>query len=90
MVRFLLRRLAVLVPTFVAVTLLSFLLIRLVPGDPIEVRSGEHGIPPERLAQLRHEMGLDRPLWQQFVDYEMQVARGDLGRSVVTQGWITG
>ena len=49
------------------------MLIRLVPGDPIEVRFGEHGIAPERLAELRHEFGLDRPLWKQFVDYEARV-----------------
>ena len=49
------------------------MLIRLVPGDPIEVRVGEHGIAPERLAELRHEFGLDQPLWKQFLDYEKQV-----------------
>ncbi|MDA8250027.1 MAG: ABC transporter permease subunit [Rhodospirillales bacterium] len=84
MLRFLLRRVALIVPTFVGVTLLSFLLIHLVPGDPIEVRTGEHGISPARLAELRHDAGLDRPLWQQFASYEVQVARGDLGISVVT------
>jgi dipeptide transport system permease protein len=84
MVRFLLGRVALIVPTFVGVTLLSFLLIHLVPGDPIEVRFGERGIAPERLAMLRHEAGLDRPLWQQFLAYEGQVATGDLGKSVVT------
>ena len=45
------------------------MLIRLVPGDPIEVRVGERGMTPERLAQLRHELGLDQPLWQQYLDY---------------------
>ena len=50
MLRFLLRRVALIVPTFVGVTLLSFLLIHLVPGDPIEVRTGERGISPERPA----------------------------------------
>ncbi len=82
--RFLLRRLASVLPTLVGVTLLSFAMIHLVPGDPIEVRSGEHGIAPERLAQLRHEYVLDRPLWRQFVAYEGQVAQGDLGRSLVS------
>ncbi len=85
MFRFLLRRLGMIVPTFFAVTLLSFALIHAVPGDPIEVRTGERGIAPERLAMLRHEYGLDQPLWRQFLRYEGQVARGDLGRSVVTQ-----
>ncbi len=84
MIRFLLRRVALIVPTFVGVTLLSFLLIHLVPGDPIEVRFGERGIAPARLAELRHEAGLDRPLWRQFVSYEAQVATGDLGTSTVT------
>ena len=84
MFRFLLRRVALIVPTFVGVTLLSFLLIHLVPGDPIEVRFGERGISPARLAELRHEAGLDLPLWQQFLGYEEQVATGHLGTSVVT------
>ena len=85
MLRFLLSRVSLIVPTFVGVTLLSFLLIHLVPGDPIEARVGEHGIAPERLAQLRHEFGLDQPLWRQFVAYEVQLAHGDLGVSVVTR-----
>lgn len=84
MLRFLLRRVGVIIPTFIAVTFISFMLIRLVPGDPIEVRVGERGIAPERLAQLRHEYGLDQPLWKQFLDYESQVLQGDLGSSVVT------
>ena len=84
MLRFLLRRVALIVPTFVGVTLLSFLLIHLVPGDPIEVRFGERGVSPERLAMLRHEAGLDRPLWQQFLTYEEHVVTGHLGESVVT------
>ena len=84
MLRFLLRRIGVIIPTFIAVTFISFMLIRLVPGDPIEVRVGERGIAPERLAQLRHEYGLDQPLWKQFLNYESQVLQGDLGSSVVT------
>ena len=85
MLRFLLRRLGLIVPTFVGVTLLSFLLIHLVPGDPIEVRVGEHGIAPARLAALRHTFGLDQPLWKQFLDYEAGVVTGGLGVSVVTR-----
>ncbi len=85
MLGFVLRRISLVIPTFLGVTLLSFMLIRLVPGDPIEVRVGERGIAPERLAQLRHDLGLDQPLWQQFLHYETQVLSGDLGHSVVTQ-----
>ena len=75
-------------PTFIGVTLASFLLIHAVPGDPIEVRVGEHGIAPERLAMLRHEFGLDQPLWKQFLDYEGQLATGHLGTSTVTHAAV--
>ncbi len=85
MLRFILTRIALVVPTFIGILLLSFVLIRLVPGDPIEVRFGERGIAPERLAQLRAEMGLDQPLYVQFVDYLSHVARGDLGVSISTK-----
>ncbi len=85
MLRLLARRLALVVPTFIGVTLLGFLLIHSIPGDPVEVRVGERGISPERLAYFRHELGLDQPLWKQFLDYQGQLLHGDLGRSVVTQ-----
>ena len=85
MLKLIARRLALIIPTFVGVTLLGFILVHAVPGDPIEVRTGEHGISPERLAYFRHELGLDQPLWKQFVDYEWQAVQGNLGKSVVTQ-----
>ncbi len=84
MIRFVLTRLSLVIPTFLGITLFTFVLIRLVPGDPIEVRVGERGIAPERHAQLLHEMGLDRPLYVQFFDYAGHVVTGDLGVSVVT------
>ncbi len=85
MLRFLLGRVSLIIPTFVGVTFLAFLLIHLVPGDPIEARVGEHGITEERLAELRHEFGYDQPLWKQFLDYELQLLKGDFGVSVVTR-----
>lgn len=85
MLRFILTRISLVVPTFIGILLLSFMLIRLVPGDPIEVRFGERGIAPGRLAQLRAEMGLDQPLYIQFLDYLGHVARGDLGVSISTK-----
>jgi dipeptide transport system permease protein len=63
----------------------TFMMIRLVPGDPIEVRRGERGISPERLAELRHEMGLDQPIWKQFVDYVWGLLHGDFGVSIITK-----
>jgi dipeptide transport system permease protein len=63
----------------------TFVAIRLVPGDPVEVRVGERGISPERLAEFRHELGLDLPVWQQFLVYARQLLHGDFGTSVATQ-----
>lgn len=84
MLRFLLKRLALTIPTFVALMYLTFEMIRRVPGDPIEVRRGERGISPERLELLRHEMGLDQPVWRQFLDYCGNLLSGDFGTSIVS------
>lgn len=85
MIPTILRRIALTLPILIGVSLIGFLLIRAVPGDPVEVRTGEHGISPERLAYFRHELGLDQPLWKQFLDYEAKLLHGDLGRSIITQ-----
>ncbi|MBP2298877.1 ABC transporter permease subunit [Azospirillum picis] len=90
MLRFILTRVSLVIPTFLGITFLTFILIRLVPGDPIEVRTGERGIAPERLAALRHEMGLDRPMWQQFLDYVGNVLHGDFGLSLITHNSVLG
>jgi dipeptide transport system permease protein len=81
---FILRRALQVIPTFFAIAFLTFLAIRLVPGDPIEVRSGERGISPERHALLLHQYGLDRPVWQQFLSYMGDLAHGNFGTSLVT------
>src|SRR6476659_10776551 len=84
MFKFLWRRLALTIPTFFALMFVTFVAIRLVPGDPVDVRTGERGISPERLAQFRHELGLDQPVWKQFLDYVWQLLHGDFGTSVAT------
>ncbi len=84
MFRFLLKRLALTIPTFIALMFVTFVAIRMVPGDPVEVRVGERGISAERLAQFRHELGLDQPVWKQFFDYAWQLLHGDFGTSLVT------
>ncbi len=89
MFRLLLKRAALTLPTFVALMFVTFIMIRLVPGDPIEVRRGERGISPERLAELRHEMGLDQPVWKQFLDYVWALLHGDFGTSIVSKTPIT-
>jgi dipeptide transport system permease protein len=89
MFKFFLRRLALTLPTFVALMFITFMMIRLVPGDPIEVRRGERGIDPARLEELRHEMGLDQPIWKQFLDYANGIVHGDFGVSLVSKTPIT-
>ncbi|HZT20741.1 MAG TPA: ABC transporter permease subunit [Dongiaceae bacterium] len=84
MLRFLFTRLSLIVPTFLGIVFIAFILIHLVPGDPVEVRMGERGIAPARHAQLLHEMGLDRPLYAQFASYVGEVLHGDLGTSLIT------
>jgi dipeptide transport system permease protein len=84
MLTFVLRRAALLVPTFIGVTLLAFALIHLIPGDPVENLSGERGMDPARRARLLHEFGLDRSLPVQYADYIGQVLHGDLGTSLTT------
>jgi dipeptide transport system permease protein len=84
MLRFVLTRASLVIPTFVGITLLTFFLVRLVPGDPIEVRFGERGVDPARLAELRAEAGLDQPVLVQYGRYIGHVLTGDLGLSIVT------
>ena len=84
MFTFLAKRLSLVLPTFIGITLLVFSLIRLLPGDPVEAMSGERGMTPERYQRLVHEFGLDRPLWQQYLDYVWRALHGDLGLSTIT------
>lgn len=81
---FILRRVGIVVPTVIGVTLLAFALIHLIPGDPIEVMMGERGLDQQAYLQARHQLGLDRALPAQYLDYLRHLAHGDLGASLVT------
>lgn len=85
MIRFLLGRLAVLIPTFIGVSIIAFSFIRLLPGDPVALLSGERVMSPERHAQISHELGFDRPVVIQYLDYLRGVVTGDFGTSIVTK-----
>ena len=85
MLRFLLGRLAVLIPTFIGVSIIAFSFIRLLPGDPVALMSGERVMSPERHAQISHELGFDRPMVIQYLDYLGGVVTGDFGTSIVTK-----
>jgi peptide/nickel transport system permease protein len=77
-----LRRLALTLPTILAAATLVFLLVHLVPGDPVDVMLGETAAPADREA-LRRTLGLDRPLLAQYAAFLGGIATGDLGRSLV-------
>src|SRR4030095_13720963 len=85
MVRFLLTRISLVIPTFIGMTLLAFFLIRLVPGDPIETMAGKTGreAPPPR--GFLRVYGLARPVLVQYGIYIGRVLHGDLGKSMITQ-----
>lgn len=85
MFSFIARRLGLLIPTFFGVTLLTFSLIRLIPGDPVEVMMGERRVDPQMHAEALHRLGLDKPLYQQYFDYLSNLAHGNLGESLITR-----
>jgi peptide/nickel transport system permease protein len=77
------RRVALLVPVLFGVTLVSFVLTRVLPGSPIDQLAGPMATPEQR-ARLTEQYGLDRPLWEQYVTYMRNVATGDFGTSFTT------
>ncbi|WLR93198.1 ABC transporter permease subunit [Shinella zoogloeoides] len=85
MLRFIFGRLAVLIPTFIGVSLIAFSFIRLLPGDPVMLMSGERVMSPERHTELMHQLGLDRPMYIQYFDYLTGLLTGDFGSSIVTK-----
>lgn len=81
MLRLLRRRLVEALPLLLAISALAFALIRLVPGGPVEVYLSNPGVRPEDLERLRRALGLDQPLWQQYVNWLGAFLRGDWGFS---------
>ncbi|MCE3028661.1 ABC transporter permease subunit [Salinicola sp. DM10] len=90
MFKFILVKLAQLVPTFIGVTIVAFAFIRLLPGDPILLMAGERGISAERYAQLQAQFGFDRPLPVQYWEFLKGLLHGDLGNSLVTHSPVVG
>jgi dipeptide transport system permease protein len=82
---FLLRRIGLLIPTFIGVSLVAFLFIRLLPGDPVLLLAGERGLTPERYAEMTARFGFDRPLWEQYLTYVGDLLSGDFGTSIATK-----
>jgi dipeptide transport system permease protein len=85
MVRFLLSKLLYLVPTFLGITIVAFGFVRILPGDPVLLMAGERGISPERHAELSAQLGFDKPIVMQYLDFLGRLLQGDLGNSLVTK-----
>ncbi|HXI11574.1 MAG TPA: nickel ABC transporter permease [Thermoanaerobaculia bacterium] len=83
MTQYIIRRLIQMIPITLGILTLIFSLIHLIPGDPAVQIAGENA-RPEDVAQIRKELGLDQPLWRQYVSYLGNLARGDLGTSFRT------
>src|SRR4051812_39369241 len=85
MLQFVLKRLAILIPTFIGVSLVAFSLIRLVPGDPVMLMLGERGAAPEVYQQMKVNLGLDQPLVTQYFKFLGNAVHGNFGISVVSK-----
>jgi dipeptide transport system permease protein len=85
MLRFILYRLALIIPTFIGVTIVAFFFIRILPGDPVTVLAGERGVSAARHAEVMHRLGFDLPIYQQYWNYLTNVLQGNFGTSFATK-----
>lgn len=85
MFRFIFGKLGDLLPTLIGISILTFVLIRSVPGDPVMLLLGERGADPAVYAEMKKSMGLDQPMWQQYLVFIKNAVQGDLGTSIVSK-----
>jgi peptide/nickel transport system permease protein len=83
--RFAVQRLLGTVPVLLGVVTLVFLVMHVLPGEPVAVLAAQGGGSAEDIARLRQEYGLDSPVWLQFLRFLLSLAKGDLGRSLLTR-----
>ncbi|MEJ2727876.1 MAG: ABC transporter permease [Deltaproteobacteria bacterium] len=81
---YLIKRLLSTIPVLIGISLLLFFMLRMLPGDPAQVLAGQMATPQE-IENIRHQLGLDRPVYEQYVIYLSHLVRLDLGRSARTQ-----
>src|SRR3954452_18220995 len=89
MTRYIQTRVLLAIPTILLTSIVVFLMLYLIPGDPASIYVGESQATPERIAQIRHSLGFDRPLYVQYGDFLWKAAHGNLGRSVQTNRPVT-
>lgn len=81
MLRYALGRVLLMIPVMIGITAIVFGLLQIIPGDPAVVLLGQNATA-EGVAQMRHALGLDQPVWVQLAHYMERLLRGDLGRSI--------
>lgn len=86
--RYAVTRIALVIPMVFILLTLVFLLMRVAPGDPISAALGGHA-PPSEVARIKHELGYDKPIYEQYGTYLGQIARGDLGKSITDSRSVT-
>lgn len=84
MLGYILRRIVAMLPVMMTVAVIVFMLVHIAPGDPAALIGGDMATP-EDLERIRQELGLNLPLWQQFLSWGGNVLRGDLGTSIFTR-----
>jgi peptide/nickel transport system permease protein len=89
MTTYILRRLLQAIPVLLGISIFTFLMVHLTPGDPVYIFAGDKPLTPERAAQIRTQYGLDKPLWQQYRDYMVDLLHGDMGRGLHSQRPVT-
>ncbi|HJX39008.1 MAG TPA: ABC transporter permease [Anaerolineae bacterium] len=88
MTSYIIRRLLSLIPTLLGVSIIVFLFLRMIPGDPALALAGEHATEAN-VERIREEFGLNKPLYEQYLTYMGKVLRGDLGRSVFNKRYVS-
>ena len=82
--RYIVGRLLLMIPTLIGVAILTFVIMRAVPGDIVALRYAGSSVPQEIIDQERHILGLDKPMWAQFIDWMTSISHLDLGQSLWT------
>jgi peptide/nickel transport system permease protein len=89
MTTYILRRLVQAIPVLIGISLFTFLMVHLTPGDPVYIFAGDKPLTEERAAQIRAQYGLDKPLWAQYRDYMADLLQGDMGSGLHSQRPVT-
>ncbi|MBT2398115.1 ABC transporter permease [Streptomyces sp. ISL-100] len=82
--RYVARRLLQMIPVFIGSTLLVFAMMYALPGDPVRALAGEQTVDPAQIAQMKKDLGLDLPLWHQYLNYLGNLFQGDFGTQIAS------